>query len=659
MRRKRVSLVQQGVWDLEATGRESMPLACGYLKATADADERLRSELDIAIHNFGGGATTLSIIKRLVEDPPDLLAFSVFGWSFERFGNVAETYRQLRPDGWVVMGGTHVTDQARRVFRLFPSVDVIVNGEGELTFRELLRAYLAGTSKHELSDIAGISFKTADGQPVTTASRGRIQNLDDIPSPFLSGAMELKDAKGEFKYDVALIETNRGCPYKCAFCYWGGAIGQKLRAFSLDRLQEEIELFARMGVVNIALCDANFGMTKEDESFLELLVRAREKHGYPRDLITSWAKNKGKPFYRIVRRMKQTGFHSSFTLALQTLHEPALRQMGRLNMKVNEWKDLAEWLHREGLDVYAELIWGCPGETYDSFLKGYDDLSASCARIATYPHLILPNTDYSERRAELGFVTWRTGKDDFEYVLSHNTMSFADNQRMHRFLFWARVVCEHPLLRYIWAPLRKLAGLAQSQVLLSLDRWIDAQPEPAAAALRSCRAEVTDHFDANRIARGLHCLYSEAGLAPLMERWWDEEILPRVPVAHAHFFRELFRYDWLTRPVLRGSDGLRCEREVDQASRHRFESEDYYVLDGVPLDYDIPALISRIVRGEPCDFTPRPHRRTLYFKVGFDSYVPNHEFYVQFVGKTEAQLQETALKVASEQPLPEVMEEVA
>ena len=119
------------------------------------------------------------------------------------------------------------------------------------------------------------------------------------------------------------------------------------------------------------------------------------------------------------------------------------------------------------------------------------------------------------------------------------------------------------------------------------------------------------------------------------------------------------RYVWLTRPVLRRSDGRRCEREVDPAHRHRFESEDYYILDGVRIDYDIPALVSRIVRGEPCDFTPRPHMRTLYFKVGFDSYIPNHEFYAQFVGTTEAQLQETALKAAGEQPLPEAMEDVA
>jgi len=594
-------------------------------------------------------------MKPLLATRPHLLGFSVFGWNLTNFGNVADAYKQLLPDAWVVMGGTHVTDQAERVFRLFPSVDVVVNGEGEFTFRELVRAYLGGASRHELSQVAGISFRAEDGAVVTTEKRPRIQDLDEIPSPFLTGALEMTNAQGEFKYDVALLETNRGCPYKCAFCYWGGAIGQKLRAFSLDRLREEVELFARLGVGNVALCDANFGMTAEDEAFLEMLVHAREKHGAPRGLITSWAKNKGKPFYRIVRRMKETGFHSSFTLALQTLHEPALQLMGRKNMKVNEWRDLADWLRREGLEVYGELIWGCPGETYDSFLHGYDELATTCARIATYPHLILPNTDYSERREELGFVTWRTGgKDDFERVLAHRDMSVEDNRRMHQFLFWARTLCEHMLLRYIWAPLRILEGVSQSKALLSLDRWIDGREVPAAATLRACRAEVVDNLDLHRIEKGVRTFFTDPEMGPLLEAWWEEEIVSRVAPERADFFRELFRYDWITRPMFRGADGRRCERAVDESRLLQHGEEQYYIL-STDFELDIPDLVAKVVRGEECDFTPQPRKQPLHFKLGFCDYVFNHDVYGQFVGKTRGQLGERAAWPSVEEPAPELV----
>jgi len=654
MSHRRVSLMQQSVWDIDTAGRESMPLACGFLKATLDADERVRAETDVAIHNYAVSATPLAMLKDLVAARSDVVGFSVFGWNLTNFGNVAEAYRQLRPDAWLVMGGTHVTDQAERVFRLFPSVDVIVNGEGELTFRELTQAFLGGASKNELSHINGISFRGPGGRVVTTEKRARIMNLDEIPSPFLSGALEMENARGEFKYDVALVETNRGCPYKCAFCYWGGAIGQKIRSFSLDRLQAEVDLFSRYQVGNVVLCDANFGMTEQDEAYMEMLIRAREKHGYPRGVITSWAKNKGKTFYRIVRRMKQAGFHSSFTLALQTLSEPALKLMGRKNMKVNEWQDLAEWLRREGLELYGELIWGCPGETYDSFLKGYDDLAGTCARIATYPHLILPNTEYSERRQEFGFVTWRTGgKDDFERVLAHNDMSFEDNRKMHRFLFWARTISEYMLLRYTWGPLRILENITQSQVLLSLDRWIDGRSEPAAAMMRAHRAEVVENLDAYRIEKAVQAYYSDPELGSLLQAWWEEEMVSRVAPERAAFFRELFRYDWLTRPICRGTAGRRCERTLDDSLVHRFDGEDYYVMPDLAFDLDIPDLVAKVVRGEVPDFTPAPLKRTLYFKRGFHDYIFNHEFYGLFVGKTPSQLGASGLwKATSEWDLP-------
>jgi radical SAM C-methyltransferase len=642
MLRKKMWLAQQAVWDIEATGHESMPLACAFLKAAAAADERIASEADLRIFNFGGADTTLSVTRRmLLAGAPDMAAFSIFGWNYHLFGRVTETYRQMRPDGLVVFGGTHVTNQAERVFRQYPAVDVVVNGEGEITFRELVTAHLEGRAPHDLGHIRGISYRDPDGRVVTTPDRPIVQTLDDLPSPFLSGAMELTKPNGDFRYDVALMETARGCPYKCAFCFWGGAIGQKIRAFSTDRLREEIDLFARHKVASIVLCDANFGMTKTDEEFLEILIKARERHGYPRHVITSWAKNKGKVFYGMVRRMKETGFHSSFTLALQSLADPALAEMNRKNMKVNEWRDLAAWLHKEGIDLYAEVLWGCPGETVDSFLEGYDALAATVTRIAAYPLLVLPNTDYDKRRDDHGFVTWRCGNDDFEYVLAHKTMTVEDNRRMHRFLYWARVIGEYMLFRYIWAPLGKLAGVTHSQVFLGFDAWLDAQDDPVAAHLRACRAQVVDRFDAYKIEAGLHAFYREPGVGVLMARWWEEDVIPRVPAVLADFFRDLFRYDWSTRPLWRTPKP--GDREANAPwSIVECEGDEYFVGPPLQCKYRVPDIVRCIIRDEPCDVQPAPHEVVLHYRVGFGDYVSNHEFYPTFVGKTRDELREEA-----------------
>jgi hypothetical protein len=72
-----VQLVQQGVWDMQL---ESMPLAAGYLKAMALADDRVRRRMAIGIANFRGSASLATMANDLFSSAtPDVLAFSVLG----------------------------------------------------------------------------------------------------------------------------------------------------------------------------------------------------------------------------------------------------------------------------------------------------------------------------------------------------------------------------------------------------------------------------------------------------------------------------------------------------------------------------------------------------------------------------------------------------
>jgi radical SAM superfamily enzyme YgiQ (UPF0313 family) len=615
--------------------KESMPLAAGYLKAAALDHHAIRDEMEISIFNFGGGDSVTTVAETLFSHgSPDVLAFSVLGWNYAPFGNLAETFKQTTPNGWVIFGGTHVANQAERTFRQFPAVDVVVNTEGEFVFRDLLLGYLGGRSVHDLHDVPGISFRTDDHQLVTTPSPDRIQDLDAVPSPFLTGAIPLTDRNGEFRYDVALIETNRGCPYKCAFCFWGGATGQKVRAFSRDRLRAELEIFAYHKVHTIVLCDANFGMLSQDLEFMEDVIRTRERFGYPRAVEGSWAKNKSRVFYEIVRRMKREGMKSSFTLALQTLNDSALEQMQRRNMKLNEWEDLVHWLHREGLDCYAEMIWGAPGETYESFLEGYDRLARYMTRIAVYPLLLLPNTEYSASRERFGFNTVRGDQDDFEYVLSHNTMTIEENLDMKRFMLWARSIAEHLVMRHIWAPLRELAGMTQSTVIRGLMQWFESSRHPAAIRL----AAVASNCQPSTVPAFLRELYGEPALDELLEAWWRETMAPSLPPAHADFLWEVFRYDCLTRPIFDNPG-------VGEAYRSQFQvveiaGEPYYWRPAVQLAYDVPGILRHFEREGEWDIEQRPTEVGVFSKAGFYKYYANHEEGVYFVGKTAEDLQE-------------------
>lgn len=608
----KIGVVQQSAWNLPV---DSMPLAAGYLKAILDADPDLSTEVDVRIHNLRGGQSITEMAAAIFTDHrPDVLAFSVLGWNYRNFACLAELHKQLRPDGITVFGGNHVSNQADKVFRECPSVDVLVNGEGELTFRDLVAAILLDPKHPDLSTVAGLSFRSPEGSSESTPERPRIEHLDIIPSPFLTGAIPLVDQDGHFPYEFALMETNRGCPYKCAFCYWGGATGQRVRSFSRERLAAELDLFGYHQVPTVFLCDANFGMLEADEEFTEDLLHANERYGYPIALEANWAKNKSDRFHRIVRVLKQRGMKSSFTLALQTLSDDALDVMRRRNMKLNQWEELADWLSDEGMEAFVELIWGAPGETPESFFAGYDKLAVKVPRIAVYPLLLLPNTAYREQRELHGFVTVRGQSDDFEYVLANRTSTLAENFRMQRFMYLARILGENQYFKRLWRPARLLGGLSQSQVVHSLLAWLDASEHPSVLAFRHGFPVLAE---SPAVAEGHRMLYRDPELDRQIERWWDERVVSEFPLAWREFGRELYRFERWSRPV--------CLPPGSSLPADWHEEGEEYVSIPVRFSYDIPATLERLGRH---DLTPpAPSVRSYEFRSrqGFYQHLDNHE----------------------------------
>jgi radical SAM superfamily enzyme YgiQ (UPF0313 family) len=626
-----VVIVQQGVWNMPL---ESMPLAAGYLRSMILEDSALNDIVHVEVRNFRGGIGRVTMANELLKGSiPDVLAFSVYGWNFYAFGALASTFKCINPAGVVIFGGTHVAHQAERVFRLYPEVDVVVNGEGELSFRALVRAIVAGRHVPTLADVPGISY-VDEGAITTTEPARQIADLDEIPSPLLTNSLPFLDERGHFRYDVALMETNRGCPYKCAFCYWGGAVGQKVRAFSMDRLRAELRIIGEMKVHTVVACDANFGLLPQDMEFVEALIETRDKYGFPRSLETSWAKNKSRNFYEIVRRMKQAGMRSSFTLALQTLSDEALQSMNRRNMKLNDWEDLVTWLADEGLDCYAELIWGAPGETPESFLAGYDRLARKVSRIAVYPMLLLPNTDYVEKRGLFNIVSVRGDTDDFEYILRHHSMSFAENIEIQRFIFWARVIAENAVLRYIWQPLQTWGGLIQSRVLMTLDEYVMTSPSPHAEQLRrflDSAVGATESFGA-----AIEYLFTVAGARDFLREWWTEKILPALPAEHRALLTEIFEYDLLTQPVVASAaDDPAAGMDVVDVGGNT-----YFVHRDVEIQHDVVSICNALRgRAEP-DLSRHKRLVDLYFMTGSESVVggTNHEIVMYYMGRTSEQM---------------------
>ncbi|GLL03740.1 hypothetical protein GCM10017581_054860 [Dactylosporangium matsuzakiense] len=278
-------------------------------------------------------------------------------------------------------------------------------------------------------------------------------------------------------------------------------------------------------------------------------------------------------------------------------------------------------------------------------MEGYDRLSQRISRIAVYPILLLPNTDYTGKRDLFGITAIRGDSDDFEYVLAHNSMTFAENQDMQRFLFWARVIAENAVLRHIWAPLRRLAGISQSQVLRNLDGWIAEIDDPAAVPLREAVSGAIGGTAA--FGAAIAYLYTEPDARRLLQRWWTESITPLCPAQTVPVLSEVFRYDLLTQPMYRPA-GAAAELPVATIG-----GEHFHLMEHVELAYDIPHIVSALQRDEEPDLAASPCTVDLYFRVGSESAVTstNHEIVMHFMGMTLDQVMtETADVDANDHP---------
>jgi hypothetical protein len=407
------------------------PMTTGALKAYFAAHGRGAAQSDVELVHFahrghvegwlaGEWATRVrpALLAALGGGDTPVVGLSCYTWNVAEFLDLARRVRAEAPGTLVVAGGPHV--QRAEDFLHDEAIDVVVLGEGEQAFTELLDC----ATRQEWAGVAGIAYLD-DGRLRRTATRARTENLDRLPSAL--DVVALRGPCGEPLYRQVAYETSRGCPYRCSFCEWGtGAIGTKMHQFSLARIRSDLERLVDGGLQDIWLCDSNFGALREDLAKAEIFVELRRRTGRPRTFATSWSKNHNRRVQEIVRLLNRNGLLWHYHLALQTLTPKALELSHRTNMRANDYEPLARQLAAEGVPVTAELIWGLPGDTLAEFEANLDHLFAVFPNINIFAYTLLPGTEFFERREEFRLQTLEVagyGKAKGEYVVGCHTFS--------------------------------------------------------------------------------------------------------------------------------------------------------------------------------------------------------------------------------------------
>ena len=307
------------------------------------------------------------VLNRLLREfDPDLVGLSVMTFQRRSASRIVELLRSWKPTVHIVAGGYDPT-LATDAYQQMP-VDFIVRGEGDLTFRELLRALESGSG---LYAICGLSYR----------EEGRWQhNLDRPVRGLADGEIRLPNRAARvlrgytlLGRPVDVVETSRGCTYDCSFCSIIEMRGRNFHTYSFQRVLDDIRDARDRGAHTIFLVDDNIMLNVHR---FEGLCRAIIDAGlntvdYFVQAMTSPIAAHGETLAPL---MRQAGFRYVF-LGIENILENDLvflRAADKNTARDNGQRTgnatyrAIDCLHRNGMYVVGGLIVGNPDDTRES-----------------------------------------------------------------------------------------------------------------------------------------------------------------------------------------------------------------------------------------------------------------------------------------------------
>jgi anaerobic magnesium-protoporphyrin IX monomethyl ester cyclase len=308
-------------------------------------------------------------VDRLVRDlQPDLVGFSVMTFQRRTARRLISLVRSIKPDVRIVVGGYDPSLAPGAWTDPALGVDFIVHGEGERTFRELLRALEQSTP---LADVAGLSFRQGNvfrrnvSRPVASIDDGSVA-LPNRAARALSGYTMLGRT-------ADVVETSRGCTFDCSFCSIIEMRGRNFHRFPIARVLDDIADARRRGARSIFIVDDN--ITIDVDRFAALCRAIIEAGLHDVDfLVQAMTSSIASHGETLAPLMKRAGFRYVF-LGIENVleHELAFlnaQAKNKLRQKGAPGGSAAaravEILHRHGMLVVGGLIVGSPDDTPDS-----------------------------------------------------------------------------------------------------------------------------------------------------------------------------------------------------------------------------------------------------------------------------------------------------
>ena len=307
-----------------------------------------------------------TVTKLFDEFDPEVVGLSVMTFQRQTAHRIIDLARALRPGVKIVVGG-YDPSLAPDAYQEM-GVDYIVRGEGEVTFRELLRALERGAG---LEDICGLSRR--EGNRWLHNPSRPVHRLEDDEIRPPNRAARILQGYTLLGRQVDVVETSRGCTYDCSFCSIIEMRGRNFHTYSFERVLCDIRDARDRGAKTIFLVDDNITLNvRRFEQLCHAIIEARlNKLDYFVQAMTSSIASHGKTLAPLMRR---AGFRYVF-LGIENILEgdlqflrAAAKNTERDNGKNNGNATLRaiDYLHRNRMYVVGGLIVGNPDDTRES-----------------------------------------------------------------------------------------------------------------------------------------------------------------------------------------------------------------------------------------------------------------------------------------------------
>ena len=372
-----------GVYSLRAFARTKIPGA------------------DIEIGEYTINHQMDLILQDIYRRKPDFIGFSCYIWNISYIMEIVRDVKKVLPEAEIWLGGPEVSYDAKKVLTREPDVRGIMRGEGELTFTELVRAYLQrektsvpdgytgesfrGQAKEEtsgcaentrmpenaegenahsdrldLSQIPGITYRAANCE-IEEHGPQRLLSLDEIPFYY--------DDMAGFENRIVYYESSRGCPFSCSYCL--SSIDKTVRFRSLDLVLPELQFFLDHKVPQVKFVDRTFNCKREHTLGIWRYLVERD-NGITNFHFEVSADIFDEEELELIGRMRPGLIQ--LEIGVQSTNPDTIREIHR-HMDLVKLKRAVDRVYDyRNTHQHLDLIAGLPYENYESFMRSFDDV---------------------------------------------------------------------------------------------------------------------------------------------------------------------------------------------------------------------------------------------------------------------------------------------